>query len=54
MSVSRREAAHAFTGASDGPAEILTIFPVPEALTAVHTTYLEGEPPIPWSEPEQV
>ena len=42
---------HAFTGAGDEPAEILTVFPVPDALTAVHTTYLEGEPPIPWSEP---
>ena len=40
---------HGFTGAGDGPAEILTVFPVPDALTAVHTTYLAGEPPIPWS-----
>ena len=40
---------HAFTG--DGPAEVLTVFPVPAALTAVHTTYLEGEPPIPWAGP---
>ena len=42
---------HAFTGAGDGPAEILTVFPVPDALTAVHTTYLEGDPPIPWPDP---
>ena len=42
---------HGFVGAGDGPAEILTVFPVPNALTAVHTTYLEGEPPIPWSKP---
>lgn len=43
-------APHGFTGAGDGSAEILTVFPVPDALTDVHTTYLEGEPPIPWSE----
>ncbi len=42
---------HGFTGAGDEPAAILTVFPVPDALTDVHTTYLEGEPPIPWSEP---
>ena len=41
---------HGFTGAGDGPAVILTVFPVPDALTDVHTTYLEGEPPIPWSD----
>lgn len=40
---------HGFTGAGDEPAEILTVFPVPDALTNVHTTYLKGEPPIPWS-----
>ena len=42
---------HAFTGAGDEPARILTVFPVADALTAVHTTYLDGEPPIPWTEP---
>ena len=44
-------APHGFAGAGDEPAEILTVFPVPDALTDVHTTYLEGAPPIPWSEP---
>ena len=42
---------HGFIGAGDEPAEILTVFPVPDALTAVHTTYLAGKPPIPWSAP---
>ncbi len=43
--------AHGFTGAGDSPAVILTVFPVPDALTDVHTTYLRGKPPIPWSKP---
>ena len=40
---------HSFVGAGDGPAEVLVAFPVPAALTAAHTTYLEGDPPATWS-----
>lgn len=39
---------HGFVGAGDGASEIMVVFPVPAAITAAHTTYLEGEPPLTW------
>ena len=43
---------HGFVGTGDGVSEILVVFPIPAAITAAHTTYLEGAPPLTWSEPE--
>ena len=43
---------HGFVGAGDGAAEILVVFPIPAAITAAHTTYLEGDPPLTWREAE--
>jgi hypothetical protein len=28
----------------------MVVFPIPAAITAEHTTYLEGEPPVTWSQ----
>ena len=39
---------HGFVGAGDGVSEIMVVFPIPAAITAAHTTYLEGEPPLTW------
>jgi len=36
---------HGFVGAGDGTSEIMVVFPIPAAITANHTTYLEGGPP---------
>ena len=43
---------HGFVGTGDGVSEILVVFPIPAAITAAHTTYLEGAPPLTWSETE--
>ncbi len=39
---------HAFRGGGEEPAQILTLFPIPAAITPEHTTYLEGGPPLTW------
>ena len=39
---------HGFVGAGDGISEIMVVFPIPAAITAEHTTYLEGGPPVTW------
>ena len=39
---------HGFVGAGDGVSEIMVVFPIPAAITAEHTTYLEGGPPLTW------
>lgn len=41
---------HEFVGAGDGMSEIMVVFPIPAAITAEHTTYLEGGPPLTWGE----
>lgn len=43
---------HGFEGAGDGVSEIMVVFPIPAAITAEHTTYLEGGPPVTWKEAE--
>ena len=43
---------HGFVGAGDGVSEIMVVFPIPAAITAEHTTYLEGGPPVTWKEAE--
>ena len=43
---------HGFVGAGDGVSEIMVVFPIPSAITAEHTTYLEGGPPVTWGETE--
>ena len=42
------ETPHGFAGAGDGISEIMVVFPIPAAITAEHTTYLEGGPPVTW------
>ena len=46
------ETPHGFVGAGAGISEIMVVFPVPAAITAEHTTYLEGGPPVTWGEAE--
>ena len=46
------DTAHGFVGAGDGVSEIMVVFPIPAAITAGHTTYLEGGPPVTWGEAE--
>ena len=46
------DTAHGFVGAGDGVSEIMVVFPIPSAITAEHTTYLEGGPPVTWGETE--
>ena len=46
------ETPHGFVGAGAGISEIMVVFPVPAAITAEHTTYLEGGPPATWGEAE--
>jgi len=41
---------HGFVGAGNGTSEIMVVFPIPAAITADHTTYLEGGPPATWDE----
>ena len=41
---------HGFVGAGDETSEIMVVFPIPAAITANHTTYLEGGPPATWDE----
>lgn len=41
---------HGFIGAGNGISEIMVVFPIPAAITAEHTTYLEGGPPVTWRE----
>lgn len=41
---------HGFDGSGDGTSEIMVVFPIPAAITAEHTTYLEGGPPVTWRE----
>ncbi|MDD9998641.1 MAG: cupin domain-containing protein [Chloroflexota bacterium] len=41
---------HGFVGAGDGTSKIMVVFPIPAAITADHTTYLEGGPPATWDE----
>ena len=43
---------HGFVGAGEGVSEIMVVFPIPSAITAEHTTYLEGGPPVTWGEAE--
>ena len=40
---------HGFEGAGEGTSEIMVVFPIPAAITAGHTTYLEGGPPVTWA-----
>ena len=40
---------HSFRGAGDAAARILTVFPISDAITSTHTTYLEGDPPAVWA-----
>ena len=46
------DTAHGFVGAGEGVSEIMVVFPIPSAITAGHTTYLEGGPPVTWGEVE--
>ncbi len=46
------DTAHGFVGAGEGTSEIMVVFPIPAAITAGHTTYLEGGPPVTWGEAE--
>jgi len=46
------DTAHGFVGAGEGTSEIMVVFPIPAAITAEHTTYLEGGPPVTWGEAE--
>ena len=39
-------------GPGTGTSEIMVVFPIPAAITAEHTTYLEGGPPVTWGEAE--
>ncbi len=41
---------HGFVGSGDGISEIMVVFPIPAAITAEHTTYLDGGPPATWDE----
>ena len=44
---------HGFVGAGGGASEIMVVFPIPAAIKAEHTTYLEGGPPVTWDEAEE-
>ena len=52
MCVFPADTPHGFVGTGEGVSEIMVVFPIPAAITAEHTTYLEGGPPVTWREAE--